>query len=83
MAKKPKALNVENLSAVDADLGAVVAGCTQDQEAEPAPAGRVVIWTKLGEERKAKSEHGFHKEGDEVSTEHADRFIQHGFAVEG
>jgi hypothetical protein len=83
MAKKPKALNVENLSAIDADLGVVVAGDTPEQEPEPAPAGRVVVWTKLGEERRAKSEHGFHKEGDEVLTEHADHFIQHGFAVEG
>lgn len=83
MAKKPKALNVENLSVLDADIGVVVAGETLEQPQDPATSGRVVIWTKLGEERKAKSEHGFHKEGDEVLTEHADHFIQHGFAVEG
>ena len=71
MAKKPKASNSEMPDAVD------------DVAPEPVQAGRTVIWTKLGEERMAKSEHGFHKEGDEVSTEHADHFIKHGFAVEG
>ena len=76
MAKKPKALNVEGLSAVEAVI-------TPEPEPTPAPKGRVVIWTKLGEERKAKSEFGFHKEGEEVPTEHADHFIKHGFAVEG
>lgn len=74
MAKKPKTLNVEGLSAIDAELGEVFA---------PTPAGRTVIWTALGEERRAKSEHGFHKEGEEVTTEHADHFIAHGFATEG
>lgn len=78
MAKKPGTLNVEGLSAIDAELGAVVAG-----EPEPATAGRKVIWTALGEERRAKSEHGFHKEGEEVTTEWADHFISHGFATEG
>lgn len=78
MAKKPKALNVEDVSAMDAELGEVVAG-----KPDPTPAGRTVIWTALGEDRRAKSEHGFHKEGEEVFTEHADHFIAHGFAKEG
>lgn len=77
MAKKPKALNVEGLSATDAELGDVVG------KPDPTPAGRTVIWTALGEERRAKSEHGFHKEGEAVTTEHADHFIAHGFATEG
>lgn len=72
MAKKPKAPNVET-----------IAGDTQEPEQTQDSKGRVVIWTKLGEERRAKSEHGFHKEGEEVSTEHAEHFIKHGFAVEG
>lgn len=58
---------------------------TQDEEVPVLveQKGRAVIWTALGEERRAKSEHGFHKEGDEVTTEHADHFIAHGFAKEG
>lgn len=83
MAKKPKALNVAGLSAIDANLGVVIAGVTPEPEPTPAAKGRVVIWTKLGEERKAKSEFGFHKEGEDVPTELADHFIKHGFAVEG
>lgn len=78
MAKKPKALNVDDLSVADAELGEAAAG-----KIDPTPAGRTVIWTALGEERRAKSERGFHKEGEEVFTEHADHFISHKFATEG
>lgn len=40
----------------------------------------VVIWTELGEERRAHSEHGTHCAGEEVITEHAEALIKNGFA---
>lgn len=40
----------------------------------------VVIWTEEGQNSFAQSEHGQHKAGDEVETEHAEMLIERGFA---
>lgn len=39
-----------------------------------------VVWTAEGEARGAHSEHGKHKAGDVIETEHAALLIERGFA---
>ena len=41
---------------------------------------KLVLWTADGEAKGAHSEHGTHKRGDVVETEHADVLIKRGFA---
>lgn len=53
----------------------------QKSSSKPEKSGKVaVIWTEEGEARGAHSEHGQHKAGDEVTTEHAAILIERGFA---
>lgn len=55
-------------------------------EPEPDPqnaaveGAEAVVWTALGAERGAFSEHGQHAEGETVLTVHADALISSGFA---
>jgi len=55
---------------------------TPEEITEEAPIVKTtVVWTKLGEDRGAWSEHGRHVEGEHVETEHADILIKNGFAT--
>lgn len=50
---------------------------------EPLPvSGRKVRWTLKGEQAGAFSEHGQHIEGEEVTSVHADKLVEMGFAEE-
>lgn len=57
-------------------------GTPHEVEVDDGIARRKVVWTKLGEDCRAHSEHGVHAEGDVVETEHADIFVERGFALE-
>ncbi len=52
----------------------------QKSSSKPVDTKRTVIWTEEAVARGAHSEHGQHKAGDEVVTEHAALLIERGFA---
>ena len=47
---------------------------------DAAPRTIIVEWTSAGEAAGAYSEHGKHKAGELVETEHADALIKAGYA---